>query len=124
MGVRQQEALGQKEGPQDQGRTEDALSPPAEVEVSWLRRHVVILGVTTIGLLSLAFFTWANWHNYAQDEQEHHETAQFFSVDYLAHWGDNAAQNWHSELLFGGAVLLLLRGARQGSEEEAEKDGT
>jgi hypothetical protein len=55
-----------------------------------------------IGLAALVFFTWADWHVFAQDQQAHHESAAFWSVDFLAHWGDNAAQNWHSELLFGG----------------------
>jgi hypothetical protein len=124
LGLRQREALGAQEGAQDQGRPQDSLPPPPEIEVSWLRRHLVIVGVTTLGVLTLAFFTWADWYNYDQDQQEHNQKAEFYSVDFLAHWGDNAAQNWHSELIFGGAVLLALRGAKKGSEEQAEEEGT
>jgi hypothetical protein len=92
--------------------------------MSWPRRHAVIIGVVVGGLLAAAFFTWADWYTYAQEQQAHHESASFWSIAFLANWGDNAAQNWHSELLFGGAFFLLLRALHTGSEEEAEEQGT
>jgi hypothetical protein len=76
--------------------------------MTWVRRHALALGVAVLGLLSLAAFTWGDWHTYVNDQSAHHESAAFWSSDFLANWLDNAAQNWHSELLFGVLLVILL----------------
>jgi hypothetical protein len=80
-----------------------------------------MVSVAVLGVAALIFFTWADWYTFAQDQEAHHEAAHFWSVQFLANWGDNAAQNWHSELLFGVLVVVLLKGARRGSEEDVEE---
>jgi hypothetical protein len=90
--------------------------------VTWARRHLLVLTVAVLAVLSLVFFTWADWHTYVQDQEAHRQTAEFWSNDFLANWGDNAAQNWHSELLFGVLVVVLLKkleGPRGADQDDA-----
>lgn len=79
-----------------------------------LADHKLLITVAVFGVLSLAVFTWGVWMDYAAREVEHHGTAVFWSMDFLATWSYNAASNWQSEALVGVLVVWLLK--RKGGE--------
>lgn len=86
--------------------------------MKFLRRHVISLAALSVGALFLALFTWGDWHTYAQDQQQHQQLALFWSLDFLAHWLDNAAQNWHSEIIFGiWLAWHITRGQQKGDRD-------
>jgi hypothetical protein len=80
--------------------------------------------VGTLGILALGAFTWGDWYTYAADQKDHHGHAVFFSWAFLANYLDNAAQNWHSELLFGVLLVLLLRDLGAREQPADERGGT
>lgn len=90
--------------------------------MTWIRRHALAITVCIIGTISLIAFTWADWYNYSNEQSAHHESAIFWSKDFLANWLDNAAQNWHSELLFGVLLVILLN--KLEGQHGADKDDT
>lgn len=98
---------------------DDRRERPAR-QPSFLRRHRTIILLVCLGLVALVLFTWANWHNYVMRQQHDHVSAVFFSWDYLAEWLYNAASNWQSEILFGGAVVLWATRHAPRDDEEAD----
>ena len=97
---------------------------------AWLRDHS--LGVVT-GLLFLAFLAGmaiAGLSNYNQDQQDHGQPAVSF-VTYLvsANFGEAVFENWESEFLQMGMLIVLTiflfhRGSAESKpiDEEAEQD--
>lgn len=77
--------------------------------VERLRRHKLLVAVAVFGFASLVLFTWGVWADFAARAAEHHETAAFWSRDFLATWSYNAASNWQSEALIGVLVVVLLK---------------
>lgn len=84
--------------------------------MAFLRRHFVTIITLTLGLIIMVAFTWGDWHTYAAEQQAHHETADFWSVDYLANWVDQALQNWQSELIFGVWLAYQIQRGQKSDE--------
>jgi hypothetical protein len=87
-----------------------------------VREHQVLVVVAIIGLASLGFDTWAAWHQFAQQQHQFHAAASFWSVDFLAFWGNGVSQNWQSEALFGIGLVLILRSSRLREREPGDPD--
>ena len=90
---------------------------------SFVRKHQILIIVGVIGVLALIFDTWAAWHQFAQQQGQFHNRAHFFSVDFLAFWGNGVAQNWQSEALFGIGLVLILRSTRLREVEDQDQGG-
>jgi hypothetical protein len=88
-----------------------------------LREHQVLVVVAMIGFASLGFDTWAAWHQFAQQQHQFHDAASFWSVDFLAFWGNGVSQNWQSEALFGIGLVLILQSSRLREREPDGSDG-
>ena len=88
------------------------------------REHQILIVVAAIGLGALIFDTWAAWHQYAQQQHQFHQAVAFWSVDFLAFWGNGVAQNWQSEALFGIGLVLILRSSRLREVEDDEQART
>ena len=93
--------------------------------MSFLRRHRTLALFFLLGLLSLAAFTWAEWHYFLDQASSHHEPAPgFWSAEHAHDWTYNAMANWQSEFLVGAfAVYLLAKHAPQEDEEADDFKG-
>ena len=87
------------------------------------REHQILIVVAAIGVAALVFDTWAAWHQFAQQQQQFHQSASFWSLDFFAFWGNGVAQNWQSEALFGIGLVLILRSTRLREVEDQDQGG-
>jgi hypothetical protein len=71
-----------------------------------LRKHALLLCLTLVFLVVLAWGTWGCWYNFAQDQEAHHQTAQFFSWDFFSFWTVQQAMNFQAEVL--GFILIIV----------------
>ena len=85
----------------------------------WLRRHALAIGVVTLGIATLAAFTWAEFRYFCDQQAQWNEVLRaahgqpspcpgFWSAEHLHDWVYNAASNWQSELLVGIGLLVAL----------------
>lgn len=90
----------------------------------WLKRHALAIGVITLGLASLALFTWAEYQYFCDQGYDHHThpCESFWSSAHIHDWAYNAASNWQSELLVGIGLLVALNKIE--GPRGADKDDT
>jgi hypothetical protein len=75
-----------------------------------MRRHVVAIGVASLGIISFAAFTWAEYGFFCDQSRDHGNKgcAGFWSMAHIHDWVYNATSNYQSELLFGVLIVVLL----------------
>lgn len=82
------------------------------------------LGITFVVLwiVAWAVMTWMGWMHYVGEQQQHHQTAEWFgSSGYFWDWGERTFSNWQSEMLGQGlmvilAAYLLFRGSSESKD--------
>jgi hypothetical protein len=70
--------------------------------------------------------TWAGWVSFVAEEQQHQQAAELFgSSGYVWHWAETTFENWQSDLLGQGLMVIfgaywLYKGSSQSRETEDE----
>jgi hypothetical protein len=96
-----------------------------KARATWLRENALTLAMLLLFALAVIGQTLAGWATYNQDQLDHRQAAVGL-LDYLmtGHFGEALFENWESEFLQMGVLVILTSRLRQkGSPESKGFDG-